>query len=61
MSIAEWDPPNSQADHEVELEPEIDVEEKPVIIPRKLHRLAEVRQQQGVSYRNVAQAAWAWT
>jgi len=52
MSIAEWDPPNAQADSEVELEP--DVQEKPVTIPGKLHRLSEVRQQQGVSHRNVA-------
>jgi transcriptional regulator with XRE-family HTH domain len=54
MSIAEWDPLNSAAEQEVELEPDIEVQEKPVIIPRKLHRLAEVREQQGVSYRNVA-------
>jgi transcriptional regulator with XRE-family HTH domain len=52
MSIAEWDPPDAQADSEVDVER--DVEEKPVMIPRKLHRLAEVRQQQAVSHRNVA-------
>jgi transcriptional regulator with XRE-family HTH domain len=52
MSIAEWDPLDGSAGPEVDLEPE--VEEKPVVIPRKLHRLAEVRQQQAVSHRNVA-------
>ena len=52
MSIAEWDPPDAQADPEADVER--DVEEKPVVIPRKLHRLAEVRQQQAVSHRNVA-------
>jgi transcriptional regulator with XRE-family HTH domain len=52
MSIAEWDPPDAQADREVDVESES--EQKPVVIPRKLHRLAEVRQQQGVSHRNVA-------
>jgi transcriptional regulator with XRE-family HTH domain len=52
MSIAEWDPPDAQADPEADVDPE--VEQKPIVIPRKLHRLAEVRQQQGVSHRNVA-------
>ncbi len=52
MSIAEWDPPDAQADPEIEAD--LELEQKPVIIPRKLHRLAEVRQQQGVSQRNVA-------
>jgi transcriptional regulator with XRE-family HTH domain len=52
MSIAEWDPPDFQADQEIDSGP--DVEQKPVIVPHKLHRLSEVRQQQGVSYRNVA-------
>lgn len=54
MSIAEWDPPDAQADPEVDVDGELELEQKPVIIPRKLHRLAEVRQQQGVSHRNVA-------
>ena len=52
MSIAEWDPPDAQTDPEVDSD--LELEQKPVIIPRKLHRLAEVRQQQGVSHRNVA-------
>jgi transcriptional regulator with XRE-family HTH domain len=52
MSIAEWDPLDVQADPEVDVEQEL--EQKPVVVPRKLHRLAEVRQQQGVSHRNVA-------
>lgn len=53
MSIAEWDPPDAQADPEIDAS-ELELEQKPVVVPRKLHRLAEVRQQQGVSHRNVA-------
>lgn len=58
MSIAEWDPYNAPTDPESQLEEEAGLEslaeEKPVRIPRKLHRLAAVRQQQGVSHRNIA-------
>ncbi len=57
MSIAEWDP-HAQVDPEVEFEEENDGQEeaveRPISIPKQLHRLATVRQQQGVSHRNVA-------
>jgi transcriptional regulator with XRE-family HTH domain len=57
MSIAEWDP-HAPLDPDIEFEDENDGQEeaaeKPITIPRQLHRLATVRQQQGVSHRNVA-------
>ncbi len=53
MSIAEWDPPDAQADR-VDDAADRELNQRPVVIPQKLHRLAEVREQQGVSHRNVA-------
>ena len=51
MSIAEWDPPDAQADRDIDVESES--EQKPVVIPHKLHRLAEVSAGDRLQQRNV--------
>ena len=63
MSIADWGPLNVQAvpqadglqaDHLEANQLEHAELERPIEIPRTLHRLSTVRQQQGVSHRNLA-------